>query len=98
VRLTAIPAAKGLESPIVIWGNMMLAPKSDSDLMHDALAAANASSRWFTPENMMASVLMRSLLAPGAAAFTRTTYPSRWRQPRHISPLDRAWPRASKSH
>src|ERR1700758_2240230 len=39
----------------------MLAPKSDSDLMHHALAEANASSRCFTPENMMASVLRNAI-------------------------------------
>jgi hypothetical protein len=42
----------------------MVAPKSNSGLMHDTVAAANASSRWSRPENMMASRNMPTLSKP----------------------------------
>ena len=40
---------------------MMVAPKSNSGLMHGTLAAASASLRWSRPENMMASMLMDAI-------------------------------------
>src|ERR1700730_19146422 len=40
---------------------MMVAPKSNSGLMHDTLAAASASLRWSRPENMMANMLMDAI-------------------------------------